>query len=89
MGFGTKGCEYNCGDECDGSCLPFNESKPKVRYITKHYVFIVTYKGVEYEVTTSEDTKNVYAVYPEPESIVEIENIIRDAAWNLKIENFD
>ncbi len=28
MGFGTKGCEYNCGDECDGRCLPFkNEIK--------------------------------------------------------------
>lgn len=24
MNFGTKGCEYNCGDECDGRCLPFN-----------------------------------------------------------------
>ena len=25
MDFGTKGCVYNCGGECDGSCLAFND----------------------------------------------------------------
>lgn len=88
MGFGTKGCEYNCGDACDGSCLP-DESKPTVRYIGKHLIFIVTYNDIEYEVITSEDTKDLFDIYPEPESRVEIEDIIRDAAWNLEIENFD
>lgn len=25
MSFGTKGCKYNCGGECDGRCLPFKD----------------------------------------------------------------
>jgi hypothetical protein len=62
-------------------------SKPTVKLITKHLVMIVTFEGVEYEATTSEDTKNLYDVHPEPKSRVEIENIIRNAAWNLEIEN--
>lgn len=38
---------------------------------------------------TSSDTKNLFECTPKPENWVEIENIIRDAAWNLEIENLN
>ena len=30
MNFGTKGCMYNCGDECTGGCIKV-ETKSKVQ----------------------------------------------------------
>lgn len=44
MNFGTKGCEYNCGDECNGDCLPLNEKTtikinyPILGYAPGHYL---------------------------------------------------
>ena len=31
MNFGTKGCMYNCGDECTGECIKVETNKPKQR----------------------------------------------------------
>jgi hypothetical protein len=36
----------------------------------------------------SSDFKNLYECDPKPENWVEIEDIIRDAAWNLDIKNY-
>lgn len=63
--------------------------EPTVKLIAKHFVMTVVFEGVEYEAITSEDTKNLYEIHPEPKSRVEIENIIRNAAWNGEIENLD
>jgi hypothetical protein len=64
-------------------------SKSKVRCTGKYLLFEVIHKGIVYECMTSSDTKDLYACDPEPEDWVEIENVIRDAAWNLRIENLD
>jgi hypothetical protein len=34
MNFGTKGCMYNCGDECTGECIKV-ETKTKMRVAVK------------------------------------------------------
>jgi len=64
-------------------------SKSKVRCTGKYLLFEVIHKGITYECMTSSDTKNLYECTPEPENWVEIENVIRDAAWNLRIEDLD
>lgn len=61
----------------------------KVRCTGKYLLLEVIHKGVTYECMTSSDTKNLYECTPKPEDWVEIENVIRDAAWNLSIENLD
>jgi hypothetical protein len=38
---------------------------------------------------TSSDTKNLFECTPQPEDWVEIEDVIRDAAWRGEIENLD
>ena len=32
MNFGTKGCMYNCGDECTGECIKV-ETKTKMTFV--------------------------------------------------------
>lgn len=61
----------------------------KVEYIGSYYIFTVIHKDIEYECVTSSDCKNLFKCTPEPENWVEMENIIRDAAFNLEIKNFD
>ena len=60
-----------------------------VRYTGKYLLFEVIHKGVTYECMTSSDTKNLFECTPKPENWVEIEDVIREAAWNLSIENLD
>ena len=42
MNFGTKGCMYNCGDECTGECIKV-ETKTKMskEYAMKNQVSIM------------------------------------------------
>jgi hypothetical protein len=61
----------------------------KVRRISTYYVLIVEHNGIDYECVVSYDLKDLFECYPEPKNWVEIENIIRDAAWDGDIENFD
>lgn len=61
----------------------------KVRCTGKYLLLEVIHKGVTYECMTSSDTKNLYECTPKPEDWVEIEDVIRDAVWNLSIENLD
>lgn len=65
----------------------------KVKYIGKHILLIVEHNGVEYECIVCSSVKNLYQCNPNPEehntTWTDIENIIRDAAWNLEIEDLD
>jgi hypothetical protein len=60
----------------------------KVEYITKYHVLEVKHKEITYECMVSSDFKNLYECDPKPENWVEIEDLIRDAAWNLDIKNY-
>jgi hypothetical protein len=60
-----------------------------VRCVGKYLLIEVDHNGITYECMTSSDTKDLFECNPEPESWVEIEDIIRNAAWNLEIENLD
>ena len=64
-------------------------SKSKVRCTGKYLLLEVIHKGITYECMTSSDTKNLYECTPKPENWVEIEDVIRDAAWNLSIEDLN
>lgn len=61
----------------------------KVSLITTHYVFTVEYEGKEYEVTCSQDLKNVYNIYPENKNVIDILGVIWAAFLKNEIENFD
>ena len=61
----------------------------KVICTGKYLLFDVIHKGVTYECMTSSDTKNLFECTPQPEDWVEIEDVIRDAAWRGEIENLD
>jgi hypothetical protein len=61
----------------------------KVRRISTHYILEVKHNSITYECTVSYDFKDLFECEPKPENWVEIENIIRDAAWNGEIENLD
>jgi hypothetical protein len=61
----------------------------EVRCTGKYLLFDVIHKGVTYECMTSSDTKNLFECTPQPEDWVEIEDVIRDAAWRGEIENLD
>jgi len=37
MNFGTKGCMYNCGDECTGECIKV-ETKTKMIKIVYYMI---------------------------------------------------
>lgn len=64
-------------------------NKSKVRCTGKYLLLEVIHKGITYECMTSSDTKNLYECTPKPENWVEIEDVIRDAAWNLSIEDLN
>jgi hypothetical protein len=61
----------------------------EVRCTGKYLLFDVIHKGVTYECMTSSGTKNLFECTPQPEDWVEIEDVIRDAAWRGEIENLD
>jgi len=61
----------------------------KVICTGKYLLFNVHYNGIVYECMTSSDTKNLFECTPDPEDWVVIEDIIRNAAWNLEIENLN
>lgn len=61
----------------------------KVRCYGKYLLLEVKHKGKKYDCVVSSDCKNLFECDPEPEDRVEIENIIRDAAYNLEIENLN
>jgi hypothetical protein len=61
----------------------------KVRRISTHYIIEVEHNGITYECTVSYDFKDLFECTPKPKDWVEIENIIREAAWNGEIENFN
>jgi hypothetical protein len=61
----------------------------EVRCTGKYLLFDVIHNGLTYECMTSSDTKNLFECTPQPENWVEIEDVIRDAAWRGEIENLD
>lgn len=61
----------------------------KVKCYGKNLLLEVEHDDIVYDCLVSSDCKNLYECEPTPNSWVEIENVIRDAAWNLKIENLD
>ena len=66
------------------------ENKPIVECTGKHLLINVKLTdGQEFDCIVSDDCKNIFRCDPEPESITEIEDIIRDAAWNLEIKNLN
>lgn len=65
------------------------QQMPKVKHISTHYILEVEHNGITYECTVSSDFKDLFECNPKPKDWVEIENIIRDVAWNGEIENFN
>ena len=65
----------------------------KVTCIGKHILLTVEHNGVEYYCVVCGGIKNLYECDPNPQehgsTRLEIEDIIRDAAWSLNIENLD
>lgn len=65
----------------------------KVKCIGKHILLIVEHNGVQYECVVCSGVKNLYECTPHPKehnsTWTDIENIIRDAAWNLEIQDLD
>jgi hypothetical protein len=61
----------------------------KVTCTGKHLLLQVEHNNITYECMVSYDCKELFTCEPEPDSWTEIENIIRDAAWNLEIEMLD
>jgi hypothetical protein len=61
----------------------------KVKCIGKHILLEVQHDEITYECTVCDGVKNLYSCEPRPKGWTEIENVIRDAAWNLKIENLN
>jgi hypothetical protein len=55
----------------------------------KHLLIEVRHNGITYDCVVSYDCKNLYECEPKPDIWVEIENIIRDAAWRGEIEDLD
>jgi hypothetical protein len=60
-----------------------------VKCTGKHLLIEVTFEGIVYDCLVSSDLKNLFRCDPIPENWVEIENLIRDAAWNGNIENLE
>ena len=61
----------------------------KVEYTGKHLLLNVYHNGVLYECVVSSDCKDLFKCNPAPNNWIEIEDIIRDAAFNLNIKNLD
>jgi len=61
----------------------------KVECTGKHLLMDVEHNGITYECIVSYDCKDLFECDPKPDSWTEFEDVIRDAAWNLKIENLD
>jgi hypothetical protein len=61
----------------------------KVRCIGKHLLLQVEYNDITYDCMVSYDCKDLFKCEPEPDCWTEIEDIIRDAAWNLEIEDLN
>ncbi len=55
----------------------------------KHLLIEVEHEGITYDCLVSSDCKNLFECDPKPDSLVEIENLIREAAWKGEIENLD
>jgi hypothetical protein len=66
-----------------------DKNNPKVECIGKYFILQVNHNGIDYECVVSYDCKNLFECHPQPNDWVEIENIIRDAAYNLEIKNLD
>lgn len=58
----------------------------QVTCIGKHYILEVVHNDISYECTVSYDFKDLFECHPKPTNWVEIENIIRDAAWSGKVK---
>ena len=61
----------------------------KVKCTGKHLLLEVKHNNIVYDCVVSFDCKNLFECYPIPDDLIEIENIIRDAAYNLEIENLN
>ena len=61
----------------------------KVECTGKHLLLEVKHKGITYECIMSFDCKDLFECDPKPASWTEIENVIRDAAFNFKIKNLE
>ena len=61
----------------------------KINLITTQYVLNVIHNDIEYECTVSYDFKDIISIIPEIENIIELANIIRDAAMDGNIENLN
>jgi len=55
----------------------------------KHLLMEVRHNGITYDCVVSDDCKHLYECEPKPDSLVEIEDIIRDAAWRGEIEDLN
>lgn len=55
----------------------------------KHLLIEVNHNNETYDCVVSYDCKDLYECEPKPDSLVEIENIIREAAWRGEIEDLD
>lgn len=61
----------------------------KVNCTGKYLLLEVIHDKIVYNCVVSSDCKNLFECDPEPKDRVEIENIIRTAAYNLEIENLN
>lgn len=61
----------------------------KVTCTGKHLLLEVVHNNITYDCMVSFDCKNLFECDPSPENWTEIEDVIRDAAYNLKIINLN
>lgn len=62
-----------------------------VECVGKHILISVKHEGVEYDCIFCDGVKNMFECDPPPPdgNWTLIENIVRDAAWNLEIKNLN
>jgi hypothetical protein len=61
----------------------------KVKCYNQYFLLEVEHNGVTYDCMVSSDFKDLFECDPSPDCWVEIENIVREAAWSGEIEGID
>lgn len=61
----------------------------QVRCVGKQIRIEVEHNGATYECLFCDSLKNMFECDPEPENWVQLENLVREAAWRGEIENLE
>jgi hypothetical protein len=61
--------------------------KKKVSLITTYYLLSIVYKKIKYECLVSYDFKEIYECEPQPESLVELIDFIRDRVMDGDLDD--